>query len=78
MIGGEGHEKPGLGKKEGRGGGGWYPNAHYVREFFSTSCQDFPDKNGLIPPTEHILAWYKISSNLLLLRNFEIMKIPEI
>ena len=23
-----------------------------------------------IPPTEHILAWYKISSNLLLLRNF--------
>ena len=22
MIGGEGHEKPGLGKKEGRGGGG--------------------------------------------------------
>ena len=40
---------------------------------------------GLIPPIEHILAWYKISLNPLLLTNFsvpkkmhEIIKIPEI
>ena len=32
-------------------------------EFSSTSCKDFHNKNCLIPPTEHILAWYKISSN---------------
>ena len=64
----------GLDKKElvgvFEGGNGWYSNAHYVREFFSTSCKDFPDKTGLIPLTEHILDWYKISSNLLLLRHF--------
>ena len=52
---------------------GWYPNAQCC-EFFSTSCKDFPDKNGLIPPTKHVLAWYKISSNLLLLRNFPFTK----
>ena len=24
--------------------------------FFSTSCKDFPDKTGLIPPTGHIIV----------------------
>ena len=60
-------------KREGlflRGWEGSYPDVHYVCEFFSTSCKDFPDKTGRIPPTEHILAWFKISANLLLLRNF--------
>ena len=57
-----------------------------LSEFPSTCCKDFPDKAGLIPSTEHILAWYKISSNPLLLTHFsplvkkehEIMKISEI
>ena len=45
--------------------------------FFSTSCKDFPDKTGLIQPTGHITVWYKISSNLLLLKNFpQIWKSP--
>ena len=42
----------------------------FLREFSNTCCKDFPDKTGFIPPTEYILAWYKISSNPLLLTNF--------
>ena len=29
-----------------------------LREFSSICCRDFPGKTGLIPPTEHIFAWY--------------------
>ena len=39
-------------KREGvllRGWEGSYPNVHYVCEFFSTSCKDFPDKTVFHP-----------------------------
>ena len=39
-------------------------------ELSSTCCKDFLDKTGLIPPTENILVWCKISSNPLSLTNF--------
>ena len=50
-----------------------------LREFSSTCCKNFPKRTGLIWPTKHILAWYKISSNpLKLIKLHEIMKIPKI
>ena len=42
-------------------------------ELSSTCCKDFLDKTGLIPPIEHIHAWYKTSSNTPSLTKFSIV-----